>query len=253
MAGVPATVTSTGKLIPFDPGALIAMAALNGPGPCRADGLTVTASVLGRGPDAGNTFSQFPPSPVTQVTVNEFMLELVLDTVTGSVAGRLLLAAKLKLSELGLAERGLGPPEELALNTTGTERNEPAEVMLRNPTSVPEVGAVVGSIDTDSVSGVGPLAGLTFSQLLLENEVTVMFACPLEEIISGCAELDGPLNVSCVGLAVSELLCARAVSIEHTRADSRTARRNKNFCVVFTIFSKQSRNCGKEEDAATGD
>ena len=81
MAGVPATVTSTGTLRPFDPGALIAIAALNVPPPCRAPGLTVTCRVLGRLPDAGATVSQFPPLLVTGDAVNEVMVELLLDTV----------------------------------------------------------------------------------------------------------------------------------------------------------------------------
>jgi hypothetical protein len=147
------------------------------------------------------------------------------------------LAAKLKLSELGLVVIGLMPPEELGLNCTGTVRNDPAELMLMNPTSV-EMGAVE-PIETDSVKGVTPLVGVTISQLLVENADIVTLACPLEEVIcSACAGADGPLNRTCGGLAASELLCARAVSIEHTRASSRTARRNQDICVVFTIFSQ---------------
>lgn len=83
IAGVPATVTSTGTLRPFDPGALIAMAALNVP-PCSVEGFTVTWSVLltptVRLPVEGNTVSQVPPLLVTGVAVNEVTLELVVDT-----------------------------------------------------------------------------------------------------------------------------------------------------------------------------
>jgi hypothetical protein len=109
--------------------------------------------------------------------------------------------------------------------------------MFMNPTSVPEVGAVE-PIDTDNVSGVTPLVGVTISQLLLEKADTVKFAGPPDDVIcSACVGADAPLKVSCGGKAVSELLCARAVSIEHSRAGSRTARRNQDICVVFTIFS----------------
>lgn len=115
MVGVLGTVTSTGTMTPFDPGALMAMAALNGPAPCRAEGFTVTCNGMVRLPEVG-TLSQFPPSLVTRVAVNVLMPGLVLETLTGSVIGILLFAAKLKLSEVGLVESGLGAPDELALN-----------------------------------------------------------------------------------------------------------------------------------------
>ena len=115
MAGVPATVTRTGTLIPLDPGALMAMAASKVP-PCRLAGFTVTCRVLGRPPEEGDTVSQFPPLLVTGVAVKEVMLELLVATVTACVTGTVLLAAKLKLSEFGLVEIGLIPPAELALN-----------------------------------------------------------------------------------------------------------------------------------------
>jgi hypothetical protein len=101
----------------------MATAPLKGPAPCKAAGFTVTWNVLGRLPEVGDTVSQFPPVLVMGVAVKEVMLELLLDTVTGCVTGTVLLAAKLKLSEVGLAESGLGPPAVLALNTTGTETN----------------------------------------------------------------------------------------------------------------------------------
>src|ERR1700674_738133 len=104
--------------------------------------------------------------------------------------------------------------------------------MLRNPTSVPEVGAV-GPIDTDSVSGVTPLVGVTISQLLLENADTVKFTGPFGDVIcSACVGADAPLNRSCGGLAVSELFCARAASMQHTTASNRAATWNRDFCVV---------------------
>ena len=206
IAGVPATVTSTGRLMPFDPGALIAMAALNVPPPCRLAGFTVTCRVAGSVPEEGDTVSQFPLLLVTGVAVNELVEEPVVDIVTICVTGTVLLAAKLKLSDVGLADSGLGPPVELALNCTGTDWNDPAEeLMLINPTSVPEVGAVE-PIDTDSVAGVTPLVGLTMSQLLLEKADTVKFTCPPEFVICNvCAGADAPLKTSCGGKAVSEL------------------------------------------------
>src|ERR1700757_1253119 len=113
--------------------------------------------------------------------------------------------------------------------------------MLMNPTSVPELGAP-GPTDTDNVSGVTPLVGLTTSQLLLEMADTVMFDCPLEDVICrACVGADAPLNRSCGGFAVSELVCARAASIQHTSAGSRSAWRNRNICIAFTIFSKRRR------------
>jgi len=118
-----------------------------------------------------------------------------------------LLAAKLKLSEVGLAVIGLMPPAELALNCTGIDRNEPVELMLMNPTSVPEAGAVE-PIDTDNVSGVTPVLGVTINQLLVENADTVMLAWPLADVIcSAWVEAEAPLKVSCGGLAVN-VFCA---------------------------------------------
>lgn len=113
--------------------------------------------------------------------------------------------------------------------------------MLIKPTSVPEVGTVEPT-DTESVAGVTPLVGLTTSQLLLEKACTVKFTAPVEFVIcSGCAGANAPLKTSCGGYAVSVALCARAVSMEHTRTASRATGANKNLCVVFTVFSKRSR------------
>ena len=197
MPGVPAIVTCTGRLTPFDPGALMAMAAWKLPAWSPA-GFTVTIRVLGRGPELGVTLSQFPPLLVTGEAVNEVMLELLLDTWTLCVAGTVLLAAKLKLSEFGLVEIGLIPPEELGLNTTGIERNPPADEMLRYPTSV-AVGAAE-PIATDSVAGVTPLEGLTCNQLVSEKADTVKFTGPPVDVsCSGCEGPDAPLKRSCGG------------------------------------------------------
>ena len=97
--------------------------------------------------------------------------------------------------------------------------------MLMNPTSV-AVGAF-GPIDTATVSGVTPLAGLTTSQLLFENADIVTFACPVEDVIwSACVGAVAPLKISCGGLAVKP--CARAESIEHATAATKTASRNQD-------------------------
>ena len=197
MAGVPAIVTCTGRLIPFDPGALMAMADAKVPAWSPA-GFTVTRSVSGRLPEAGATVSQVPPLLVTGVAVNDVMPELLLDTWTVCVTGSVLLAAKLKLSEFGLVESGLTPPEELGLNCTGTDRNDPAALMLMNPTSV--AGGAAEPIDTDSVAGVIPLVGLTCNQFVSEKTDTVKLTGAPEEVSwSGCEGADAPLKSSCGG------------------------------------------------------
>jgi hypothetical protein len=91
------------------------MAPLKLPPPCRAAGFTVTISVEGRLPEEGDTVSQFPLLLVIADAENEVVPEL-LDTPTFWVTGTVLFAAKLKLSDVGLAESGLGPPAGLALN-----------------------------------------------------------------------------------------------------------------------------------------
>jgi hypothetical protein len=198
---------------------------------------------LGRLPEEGATVSQFPPLLVTGVVVNEVIAALLLETVTSWVTGTVLLAAKTKLKEFGLAEIGLIPPVELGLNTTGTERKDPAELILMNPTSV-AVGAAE-PIDTDSTIGVVPLVGVTCSHFVSEKADTVI-ACVVPDVTCSSCVTPGPLNRSCGGLAVGALFCALAVPIRHTSADIRTTRRNKYVCVVFTIFSKPAESCGVE-------
>ena len=216
----------------------MAIAALKVPEPCIAVGFTVTWSVLGRGPDPGVTVSQFPALLVTGVAVNEVMLKLVLDTVTACVAGTLLLAGKLKLSEVGLVMSGLGALEGAALNWTATDANPAEELMLTNPTSLPETGAV-GPTETETVRGVTPLVGLTISQPLLEKADIVTLACPPgEEICKVCTGAFAPLKVSCDGKTLIELLCARAESIQHNSGGSRTATRNRDLSDIFTIVSR---------------
>jgi hypothetical protein len=92
-----------------------------------------------------------------------------------------LFAAKLKLNEFGLADRGLLAPDEFMLSVTGIVRNVgPGPAMLIKPTSLPVVGAPV-PIDTVSESGVVPLVGVTTSQFVSEKVESEMFAGPLAE------------------------------------------------------------------------
>lgn len=93
----------------------MAIAPLKVPPPWKLAGFTVTMSVDGRLPEDGATVSQFPLLLVIGDAENELVPEL-LDTATFWVTGTVLPAAKLKLSDVGLAESGLGPPEGLALN-----------------------------------------------------------------------------------------------------------------------------------------
>jgi len=81
MAGVPASVTKTGKLMPVVPGELIAMAPVNGPGVAgSAVGFTVTSRPPERVPDCGFTVSHPPPSLVRAVAVK--VVTLPLESVT---------------------------------------------------------------------------------------------------------------------------------------------------------------------------
>jgi hypothetical protein len=185
IAGVPAIVTSTGRLIPVVPGALMATTALNGPAPVSDPGLTVTCSWPESGepvrfPDTGDTVSQFPPSLVIGVAVKLVTLELLLETVIVFEMGSVGLAGKPKLSDVGFADRTLDAPDEFALRMIGTARNDPADEMLRNPTSVPDAGALAPT-ETVSKSGVVPLVGLTVNQLLLEKAFTVTLVGPFED------------------------------------------------------------------------
>jgi len=148
---------------------LIATTPWKGPAPVSAAGFTVTCNCPESGesdklPDGGFTVSQLPPLLVIGEAVNVVTLELLLESVTACETGSRLLACKLKLSEVGFVEKGLGPVVALALRTTGIERNDPADERLIKPTSVPEAGAPAPT-DTVSESGVFPLVGLTTNQL----------------------------------------------------------------------------------------
>jgi hypothetical protein len=182
-AGVPAMVTRTGTLIPVVPGALIATAPLKMPAPPSAAGFTVTWNELGRPPEAGKTDSQFPPPFVIAVAVKAFTDTLLLDAVTVCDAGTVLFAAKLKLSELGLAVSGLLAPDEFTFSVTGTVTEDgPGPRTLMNPVSVPEVGAPA-PMETVSVSGVAPELGVATSQLLVENVDTVTLTGLTDDVI----------------------------------------------------------------------
>jgi hypothetical protein len=155
-----------------------------------------------------------------------------------------LFGAKLKLREFGIAASGLVPLGELALSDTGIERKFVVELMLMNPTSVPDVGAPAPT-ETLSESGVGPLVGVTTSQLLLEKAVTVMLVAPLEDetrTVWGVGVTpDCVLNVNCDGFALSVLFCALAVSKEHTSATTKSPRIDGLFCVLFKTCSNKSK------------
>lgn len=218
----------------------MAIAALNGPGPDRAVGFTVTCSVLGKLPELGPTVTQLPVLFVVTVVLNEVTLESLLDNVTLFVTGTVLFAANAKLSELGLAESGLAPPCELTLRVTCTERTAaPGALMLMKPTSVPDDGPPWPT-DTVIERGVAPPKGLMNNHGLFVV-AAVAFTCPFEDDISrvcgggvtpGCV-----LNVICKGLALSVVVCACAVSRQHTIAN-RVPKQNKDVEVVFTRSSR---------------
>ena len=121
-----------------------------------------------------------------------------------------------------------------------------------NPTSVPEVGAV-GPMETVRDSGVVPEVGVTTSQLFVETVAMVTAVAPDDDCRSklcGCVVTpDWVLNVSCCGLAVSVLFCARAVSKEHSNAKQRITG-NNDFSIDFTTPSSEiERGSCKETDA----
>ena len=106
---------------------------------------------------------------------------VLLETVTVLEAGTVLPEAKLKLNELGVADR-LVWPEEFAFRVTGIVTElEPGPDTLMKPTSVPLVGAPA-PIDTWIESGVGPEVGVTWSQLLPENAETDRLTGLMEDV-----------------------------------------------------------------------
>jgi hypothetical protein len=243
MAGVPAMVTNTGKLMPFVPGALIATAPLNGPGvEGNAVGFTVTCNPPARVPDWGFTVSQFPPSAVLDVAVKVVTLERLLERVTDSVTGTVLLAANGKLKEFGLAERGLDPGKVSISARTATEA--PVALTFMKPSSVERVERA-GLTETVTCSGVVPLVGVTCSQLLAEIADTETLVDPEEEVIItvwGDMVPVTALNVSCVGLAVrvSVPFWAMAVSEKHTKATSKVSNKLPRQTRDFSAFCTSS-------------
>src|SRR5208282_2724211 len=104
-------------LTPLVPGALMATAALKVPGVAtRFTGFTVTCKLPGKLAAVGLTLSQGEPLLVIGVAVKLVTLELELDRETVCVLAAVLPLGKMKLSELGFAEIGLGPPVEFALS-----------------------------------------------------------------------------------------------------------------------------------------
>ena len=69
------------------------------------------------------------------------------------------------------------------MRTTGIERKPADEFILMKATSVPDVGAP-GPTETIKERGVVPLVGVTTSQLLLENVVTLTLTDPAEDVTS---------------------------------------------------------------------
>ena len=101
------------------------------------------------------------------VAVKVVTLELELDRETLWVAAAVLPWVKTKLSELGFAEIGLGPPVEFALSVTGTDSAVVPERILMKPTSTPEVGAPA-PMETVRTAGVVRAEEVTVSQLVSE-------------------------------------------------------------------------------------
>ena len=116
--------------------------------------------------------------------------------------------AKTKLSELGLAEIGLGTPVELVLRVTGTDSVVVPETTLIKPTETPvEVGAPA-PMATVRTRGVVPDCGVTVSQLVsavMDVRVTLPFPLATESrtVWVGVVTPVWVLNVSCGGEATT--------------------------------------------------
>src|ERR1700678_74820 len=129
-------------VMPLVPGALTAMAASNVPGLLiKVTGLTFTWNVPGKLPAVGVTVSQVAPLLVIGVAVKLVKLEVELERDTVWDCDAVLPDGKTKLSELGLAETGLGTPFALALRVTGMDKVVAPDTTLIKPTATPEVGA----------------------------------------------------------------------------------------------------------------
>jgi hypothetical protein len=100
------------------------------------------------------------------------------------------------------------------------------------------VGAVA-PIETVKESGVVPLLGVTTSQLLVENGVTVTLAGALDvsrSVWDAVVTPDCVLKVSCDGLAV-RVFCARAVSKQPSVNKRRVPIEDSDLPVFVTICS----------------
>jgi hypothetical protein len=252
MAGVPATVTSTGTLIPFVPGGLIATAPLNGPGVVgSAAGFTVTCNPSTSVPDWGFTVSQFPPSLVLGVAVKVVRVVMLLASVTDWVAGIVLLVANGKLKEFGFAESALAPGN--VSSSARTETEAPAALIFIKPSSVDRVERA-GLTETVSCSGVVPLAGETCSQLLAEMADTATLVDPADDVtMMVCGDMVPvpAVNVSWVGLAVSASgpFWQMALSEKHTRAINKLLRQTRDFSAFCT--SSSTKNCAQKDKIRT--
>ena len=226
-------------LMPLVPGALMATAALNVPGLDTSDtGFTVTCKFPGRLPAGGVTLSQDPPLLVIAVALKFDTLEAELASATVCEAAAVAPGAKTKLSELGVAEIGLVTPFPLAFRVTGMDCVVVPDVMLINPTSTPDAGALAPT-DTVRRSGVEPDCGVTASQLVDERAVMETFAVPVVvESRMVCAGVVTPvcvLNVSSCGVATT-VFCASAVFRQHSAAVISPSG-NNTVPVLFTTYS----------------
>lgn len=126
----------------------------------------------------GLTLNQGVPLFVIGVAVKLVTLELELDRLIVCDAALVSPGGKMKLSEFRFADIALDPPFEFALRVTGIERLVVPERTLIKPTSTPEVGAPA-PIEAVITTGVIPVCGVTVSQPVSEEAVTVTFAVPL--------------------------------------------------------------------------
>jgi hypothetical protein len=172
----------------------------------RSEAFTLTCRLLGKFPAVGLTLSHETLLLVNVLAVKLLTLELLLETATLWVCVSVVPAVNTKLSELGFAEIVLGDPVEFAFSVTGIERLLVPEMILINPTDVPDVGALA-PIETVRIAGVLLLEGVTTSQLLAGTVVNENVAVPVAAVSSmfcDCAVVPVcVLKVSCCGLATN--------------------------------------------------
>ncbi len=104
---------------------------------------------------------------------------------------------------------------EFALRVTGIDKLVVPDRTLIKPTSTPEVGAPA-PMETVITTGVLLDWGVTVSQPVSEEAVTVTFAVPLavesKTVWTGVVTPVWVLNVSWDGVAITAFVCATAVS-----------------------------------------